>query len=124
LNSLSLLSYLVTTAHITGHNKYREIAQMLIDKPGYAQNMTDMRFQRGFGTGNQSDDEMAFMCYYNLVNYESDPQLRSRYAFSFWMSWQQEPPELNPFFHYALVAACNGLIFEHPWGEYKLEPYD
>ena len=26
LNSLSLLSYLVTTAHITGDNKYREIA--------------------------------------------------------------------------------------------------
>ena len=124
LNSLSLLSYLITTAHITGDDSYRDIAQMLIDKHGYAQNMTDMKFQRGFGTGNQSDDEMAFMCYYNLVNYETDPELRSRYAFSFWMAWQQEAPELNPFFNFAFVAACKGLIFEDPWGEYKLEPYD
>ena len=124
LNSLSLLSYLITTAHITGDNKYREIAKMLIEKHGYAQNMTDMKFQRGFGTGNQSDDEMAFMCYYNLINYETDPELRSIYAFSFWMSWQQEAPELNPFFNFAFVAACKGLIFEDPWGEYKLEPYD
>ncbi len=124
LNSLSLLSYLVTTAHITGDNKYREIAQILIDKHGYAQNMTDMKFQRGFGTGNQSDDEMAFMCYYNLINYETDPELRSRYALSFWMAWQQEAPELNPFFNFAFVASCKGLIFEDPWGEYELDPYE
>lgn len=123
LNSLSLLSYLVTTAHITGDNKYRKVAQMLIDKHGYAQNMTDMKFQRGIGTGNQSDDEMAFMCYYNLINYETDPELRSRYAFSFWMAWQQEAPELNPFFNFAFAASCKGLIFSDPWGDYKLEPY-
>ena len=71
LNSLSILSYLITTAHITGDDKYRDIASTLINQHGYAQNMIDMKFQRGFGTGNQSDDEMAFMCYYNLVNYLS-----------------------------------------------------
>ncbi len=123
LNSLSILSYLITTAHITGDDKYRDIASTLVDQHGYAQNMIDMKFQRGFGTGNQSDDEMAFMCYYNLVNYEKDPELRSRYAFSFWLAWQQEAPELNPFFNFAFMAACQGLSFEDPWGVYELEPH-
>ena len=123
LNSLSILSYLITTAHITGDDKYRDIASTLINQHGYAQNMIDMKFQRGFGTGNQSDDEMAFMCYYNLVNYEKDPELRSRYAFSFWLAWQQEAPELNPFFNFAFMAACQGLSFEDPWGIYELEPH-
>jgi len=123
LNSLSILSYLITTAHITGDDKYRDIASILVNQHGYAQNMIDMKFQRGFGTGNQSDDEMAFMCYYNLVNYEQDPELRSRYAFSFWLAWQQEAPELNPFFNFAFMAACQGLSFEDPWGIYELEPH-
>jgi hypothetical protein len=40
------------------------------------------------------------------------------------MAWQQEAPELNPFFNFAFVASCKGLIFEDPWGEYELDPYE
>ncbi|MBT4736926.1 MAG: hypothetical protein HOO16_06970, partial [Candidatus Marinimicrobia bacterium] len=73
LNSLSMLSYLSITHHITGDDRYRELSNMLIEDHGYAQNMTDQKFNRGVGTGNHSDDEMAFMSYYHLINYETDP---------------------------------------------------
>ena len=123
LNSLSMLSYLAVTYHMTGDKKYRDIADMLIEDHSYAQNMTDMKFNRGVGTGNQSDDEMAFMAYYNLINYESDPELKSIYAFSMYMNWMLEASELNPFFNFAFRAVTAGLDFEDAWGTYDLEPH-
>ena len=124
LNSLSMLSYLAVTEHVTGDNRYGEIADMLIEDHGYAQNMTDMKFNRGIGTGNHSDDEMAFMSYYHLINYETDPELKSRYAFSMYMNWMLEAPELNPFFNFAFRAATADQDFTDPWGTYDLDPHD
>lgn len=123
LNSLSMLSYLAVTYHMTGDQRYRELSNMLIEDHGYAQNMTDMKFNRGVGTGNQSDDEMAFMAYYNLINYETDPELKSIYAFSMYMNWMLEASELNPFFNFAFRAVTTGLDFEDAWGTYDLEPH-
>ena len=123
LNSLSMLSYLSITHHITGDDRYRELSNMLIEDHGYAQNMTDQKFNRGVGTGNHSDDEMAFMSYYHLINYETDPELKSRYAFSMYMNWMLEAPELNPFFNFAFRAATASEDFVDAWGTYDLEPH-
>ena len=123
LNSLSMLSYLSITHHITGDDRYRELSNMLIEDHGYAQNMTDQKFNRGVGTGNHSDDEMAFMSYYHLINYETDPELKSRYAFSMYMNWMLEAPELNPFFNFAFRAATASEDFVDAWGTYGLEPH-
>lgn len=122
LNSLSMLSYLAVTEHITGDPKYRLIADSLIEKHSYLQNMMNMKFQRGLGTGNQSDDEMAFMCYYNLIKYEKNPERRLKYAISFWLSWRLEQPEMNPFFNFAFAASCAELSFTDPWGTYSTAP--
>lgn len=122
LNSLSMLSYLTTTAHITGNLKYQAIADSLVNHHSYLQNIMQMKTQRGIGTGNQSDDEMAFMCYYNLIKYEKDPERRSKYAISFWTSWRLEQPEMNPFFNFAYAAVCTGLSFNDPWGTYSTTP--
>jgi hypothetical protein len=124
LNSLSMLSYLAVTEHVTGDSRYGEIADMLIEDHGYAQNMTDMKFNRGVGTGNQSDDEMAFMAYYHLIRYETDPALKSRYAFSMYMNWMLEAPELNPFFNFTFRSATLGQDFEDAWGTYDLDPHE
>ena len=122
LNSLSMLSYLATTEHITGDSKYREIADSLIENHSYLQNIMNMKFQRGIGTGNQSDDEMAFMCYYNLLKYDADPERRSRYALSFWLTWRLEQPEMNPFFNFAFAASCADLVFKDSFGTYPTAP--
>jgi hypothetical protein len=122
LNSLSILSYLATTEHMTGDKKYREVADMLIEKHGYLQNMMEQKFQRGIGTGNQSDDEMAFMSYYNLLKYDADPERKSRYAISFWHSWRIEEPEMNPFFNFTFASVCSDLSFTDAWGTYATAP--
>ncbi len=122
LNSLSMLTYLSVTAHITGDDKYRKIARELIDEHGYAQNLMVPKIQQGIGTGNQSDDEMAFMCFYSLIKYETDPELKSRYALSFWRYWRLELPELNPFFNFCYPAVAEGVGYTDPWGAHDIAP--
>jgi len=122
LNSLSMLSYLAVCAHVTGDAKYRAIADTLINKHSYLQNLMNMKYQRGIGTGNQSDDEMAFMCYYNLIKYEEDPERRSKYAISFWQYWRLEQPEMNPFFNFVFAASCSGLSYADAWGAHATDP--
>src|SRR5262249_6022181 len=64
LNSLSLLSYLAVAAHVTGDPKYAAASHELVEQHGYAHNAMFAKVQHGPGSGNQSDDEMAFMSYY------------------------------------------------------------
>ena len=124
LNSLSMLSYLAVTYHMTGDQRYRELSNMLIEDHGYAQNMTDMKFNRGVGTGNQSDDEMAFMSYYNLIKYEPDPGLKKLYMASFANSWRQEEPEMNPFFNFCFASQAMDVEFTNIWGTFDLSPWE
>lgn len=122
LNSLSMLSYLQTTAHITGDAKYKEHMQILMDEHGYHQNMLYPKVHMGAGTGNQSDDEMAFMTYYNLMKYESDPELKRRWALSWSHYWRLEEPENNPFFNFAYIAMCKDVVTITPFAEVPMIP--
>ncbi len=124
LNSLSILSYLAVAEHVTGDSKYREAADLLINNHGYAQNLLVPKIQEGPGTGNQSDDEMAFMSYYNLLKYEKDPQLHALYAFSCYRYWRLEAPEANPLFNFIFGASCLGQAYDDAWGVYRLYPED
>ena len=122
LNSLSMLSYLATAAHITGDSRYHDVAAELRDRHGYAQNLLVPKIQAGIGTGNQSDDEMAFMCFYNLLKYEPDEQLRKLYRFSFLRYWILERPELNPFFNFCYAAGSDTDTYTDQWGTMSLNP--
>jgi hypothetical protein len=122
LNSLSVLSYLKVAERVTGAAKYREAARSLIEEHGYAMNLLYPKSQSGPGTGNQSDDEMAFMSYYNLIRYETDPELRSLYASSFHRYWKLERPELNPLFNFLYAAVCRGESWDDAFGAEDLSP--
>ena len=122
LNSLSMLSYLAVAGHLTGDSKYRKVTDVLIEKHSYMQNMMNQKFNRGIGTGNQSDDEMAFMAYYHLIKYEKNPERRSRYAASFHLSYHLEQPEMNPFFNFAYAATCSDIAFTNTYGTHQLAP--
>jgi hypothetical protein len=110
LNSLSILSYLKTAEHITGDPKFREHHDKLVKEHSYAANTFHPKWSLGYGTGNQSDDEMAFMCYYNLLRYETDPAVRKFYEYSLSWYWSLERPECNPLFNFVFAAVWDGTI--------------
>ena len=80
-NSLSILAYLQVAAHITGEPRFAAAARGLIERHAYAANVLIPKSDTGPGSGNQSDDEMIFMNYYNLIRYETDPVLKEDLRF-------------------------------------------
>lgn len=122
LNSLSMLSYLAVAGHITGDERYETVSHELIEKHAYATNLMVPKVQRGIGSGNHSDDEMAFMAFYNLIRNTSDQALRDRYLTAFYSYWLLEQPERNPFFHFAYAAVGNGVKTESTFGPRDLSP--
>ncbi len=124
LKSISMLSYLNVAYHMTGDMKYRKVAKELRDKHSYHINVMWPKYQRGIGSGNQSDDEMAFMAYYNLVKYEPDPGLKKMYMASFANSWRQEEPEMNPFFNFCFASQAMDVEFTNIWGTFDLSPWE
>jgi hypothetical protein len=117
LNSLSMLSYLRTAEHITGNPRYGTAARELIEKHSYAMNVLIAKTNAGPGSGNQSDDEMAFMNFYCLLKYERDPAVRKIVSLAFQQRWTMEKFELNPLFNFLYAAA----IGEQPSGDWLAE---
>lgn len=105
LNSLSILAYLAIAGHVTGDPRYAAIADDLRREHAYDANAVAPKVHLGVGSGNQSDDEMAFMNFYHLVRYTRDPGLQRAYLAAFHRAWLLERPERNPFFHFAYGAA-------------------
>ena len=125
LNSLSILSYLRLAAHVSQDRHYDEVARQLIDEHDYAANTQVPKVHTGPGTGNQSDDEMAFMSFYNLLKYERDPQLRSLWAHAFFRYWQMEGPERNPLFNFLYAASYDAtVVYKDAFGPVPLAPTD
>jgi len=125
LNSLSILSYLAVAARIAGEEggaRYREAARELIERHAYAQNVLQPKVHMGPGTGNQSDDEMAVMGFYDLLHSEADPELRATYGLGFRRYWELVHPERNPFFELAYAASCWSATASTAWGPVQLTP--
>jgi len=112
LNSLSYLTYLRIAEHMADGAerkvRYVETARTLIEDHAYLANLRNPKVQSGPGTGNQSDDEMAFMNYYHLLKYERDEAVRSVVAHSLRQYWKVLEPERNPLFDFIHAAAING----------------
>ncbi len=117
LNSLSYLTYLRIAEHMseTGSEadarrgeRYADAARSLLDDHAYLANLRNPKVQSGPGTGNQSDDEMAFMNYYHLLKYERDEAVRSVVAHSLRQYWKVLQPERNPLFDFIHATAIDG----------------
>ncbi len=122
INSLSILTYMEVAAHITGDPRYAAAARYLIQKHAYAANILIPKSDTGPGSGNESDNEMIYMNYYNLIRYEKDPVLRETYAMALYKQWQWQQQELNPLFDFIYAASCNGQIAEDAFGKQNLSP--
>jgi hypothetical protein len=119
LNSFSILTYLSIAHHITGDPKYREVFLELALDHGYGMNgMTQPKCISGPGfTGHQPDDNMAFMNYYHLIRYETDPKMLSMFHHAIHSHWQHEKRERNPFANFVHAACCFGKIRTDHWGD-------
>jgi hypothetical protein len=95
LNSMELLSFLKTAAHITGNARYEaEYRKVALDL-GYAQRTT--RYKELREEINYSDEELAMLSFYGLFRYETDGELLDRYyrpALNGW--WENIVREENP----------------------------
>jgi hypothetical protein len=124
LKSLSILSYLTVAEHVTGDAKFTKAIKTLRDKYGFDINAMFTKVQRGVGSGNQSDDEMAYMCYYSLIKYTKDPELRSWIQRSLFERWVLEVTEMNPFFNYICAASLQDAVFTDSWGKHEIKMWD
>ncbi|MBI2423074.1 MAG: hypothetical protein HYV27_09620 [Candidatus Hydrogenedentes bacterium] len=124
LKSLSMLSYLTVAEHMTGDAKYTEHIKLLREQHAFDTNAMITKVQYGIGSGNQSDDEMAIMSYYNLVKYTKDPELKHDMIYSFYAYWTLMQPEMNPFYNFAFAALGSGFDYREPWGIQHLAPWE
>lgn len=123
LNSLSILTYLSITHHVTGDPKYRAIFEDLVNTHHYALNgMVAPKLQAGPGSYVQFDDKMAFMNYYHLIRYEKDPKILRMFQNSIFYYWQIEQYERNPLFNFVYAACCLGHGMKTQWGVTDLSP--
>ena len=61
---------------------------------------------------NHSDDELAFLSYYPLLQYETDPGLLEVYRQSLERSWQIERPERNPLWNFIYQVGTGAREFD------------
>ncbi len=123
LKSLSMLSYLAVAAHVTGDLKYTSIIRELVERHSYRTNAMFYKVHFGPGSGNQSDDEMAFMCFYNLMKYSQDDALKRQILYSFYSAWTVEEPEMNTFFNFCYAAFGRGGTYSNAYGLRDISPW-
>jgi ligand-binding sensor domain-containing protein len=103
LNALSILSHLKVAHHITGDAKYQQAYEQLIQKHHYLLNAITQKMLPPYDI-NHSDDQLAFLCYYPLLLYETNPEYRRLWLMSLERSWQIERPERSPLFNFIYGA--------------------
>jgi len=124
LNSVEIIAFLQTAYHFTGKEIYRQKAYELMDKHGYLDNIMIPVKELGRVPGidltsdwNHSDDELAFLSYWNLYRYAFTPELREKYRQAIRDHWEIERPEKNPLwnFIYAMTGAEDFDLNESIW---------
>ncbi len=103
LNGLEALSYMEAAIAATDEQKFKDGYQQLI-KWGYPANT--LRQKNTFPPENIApwDDDLAFMSYYTLLRYATDPVLRSVYLRSLERTWEVKRIERMPWYNIAYGA--------------------
>ena len=115
LRALHILSHLRVALHMTANDtlrtRFRTAYQELIDKHRYHWLTRNQKIMVP-GVINHSDDELAFLSYYPLLRYETDPALIAVYRQSLERSWQIERPERNPLWNVIYAAGSGASEFD------------
>ncbi len=108
LNSLEILSHLKVAIHLCGDQRFKDAYQDLIVNHHYAANTINQKLLPPEHENNHSDDELAAVAYYPLLQLEEDPELRGIYLLSLQQTQNILKPERSPLYN-ILFGACSGL---------------
>ena len=115
LRALHMLSHLRVALHMTAEPSYRQKYQAAYDDLVQRHRYHLLtRNQKVMVPGhiNHSDDELAFLSYYPLLRYETDPALLEVYKDSLERSWRIERPERNPLWNVIYAAGTGAKEFD------------
>ncbi|UCF14949.1 MAG: hypothetical protein JSW59_16185, partial [Phycisphaerales bacterium] len=124
LNSIEIIAFLQTAYHFTGKEIYKTKAFELFDDHGYLDNIMIPITKIGRVPGidlttewNHSDDELAFLSYWNLYRYAFTDELREKYLRAIKDHWEIERPEKNPLWNliYAMTGAAEFDLEQTIW---------
>lgn len=94
LNALELISFLRTTAHVTGDAKYERELAKIINELGYLKIAGRLKEQRE--ELNYSDEELAMLSFYPLLVYEKNPAYRTGIIKALDDWFENMRPQRNP----------------------------
>ena len=106
LNALLALGFLKIAHHITGEERFARQYRTLIATHHYHERAVaarDLWWEILSGT-NHSDNNLAFLAYYHLLRYETEPTLLSYYHRSLRRAWRVVEKEGNPLFSFVYRA--------------------
>jgi len=104
LQAVEILSFLNVAHHITGDAKYRDAAAMLRNRHAYHVNAMDGRAVFPPENVVPWDNNLAFLSYWGLLKYETDPELRQAYRVSLDRNWLFVSKQNDPFFNFMFTA--------------------
>lgn len=96
-NSLEILSFLKTTYHVTGDEKYNKVFDMLIQKHHYAMNCMQYKVEDCHIA--HIDDQLDFTNIYNLITYTENEAQREVFKMGLTHHFDYEKIERAPFFN-------------------------
>ena len=115
LRALHMLAHLRVALHMTANPGYRARYQAayqdLITNHKYHWLTRNQKIMVA-GSINHSDDELAFLSFYPLLRYETDPALLQVYKQSLERSWQIERPERNPLWNFIYAAGAGATAYD------------
>lgn len=104
-NSLEILSFLKTTYHVTGEEKYNDVYKMLIKKHHYAMNCMQYKVEDGHVA--HIDDQLDFTNIYPLIVYTDNEAEKEIFKMGLHHHWQYERTERSPMFNIVYGALTN-----------------
>ena len=109
LNSMMMLSFLNVAKHVTGDQKYDQVAAMLRDKHHY--HINAMHGKEFFPPENVVpwDNNLCLMSMYGLINYETNPELLIMYRASLQNSWLHISKQQNAFWDAIYASLANNF---------------
>ncbi len=104
-NSLEILSFLKTTYHVTGDDKYNQVFDMLIKKHHYAMNCMQYKCEDAHIA--HIDDQLDFTNIYNLLVYTENEAQKEIFKMGLTHHFEYERVERSPFFNIVYGALTN-----------------
>jgi len=103
VNSIEILSFLLTAHHVTGDDRYLAELQTLYNDHGYRENILDPQ-QLDPGSFTYIDSELMSMAFYGLINYAVDPQRKKVYQQSLEAWFAPVRDDASPFYGFTYAA--------------------